>query len=106
MNGVGKKIKGYREAAGLKQEELAEIVDLSPNHLSAIERDVKTPKLETFIRIVNALNVTADEILVDVIDNGIKTRYTQIEERLSALPQTEQKKIMRILDTMIEEAKN
>lgn len=106
MNGVGKKIKEYREAAGLKQEELAEIVDLSPNHLSAIERDVKTPKLETFIRIVNALNVTADEILVDVIDNGIKTRYTQIEERLSALPLKEQKKIMRILDTMIEEAKN
>lgn len=106
MNGIGKKIKEYREAAGLKQEELAEIIDVSPNHLSAIERDVKTPKLETFIRIVNALHVTSDEILVDVIDKGIKIQYTQIEERLSGLPLKEQKKMMRILDTMIEEAKN
>lgn len=106
MNGIGKKIKKYREAAGLKQEELAEIIDVSPNHLSAIERDVKTPKLETFIRIVNALHVTSDEILVDVIDKGIKIQYTHIEERLAGLPLKEQKKMMRILDTMIEEAKN
>ena len=44
----------------MKQEELAEYVNLSPNYMSAIERGAKIPRLETFIRIANALNVPSD----------------------------------------------
>lgn len=35
--GIGYRIQKYRERIGLKQEELAEKVDLSCNYLSAIE---------------------------------------------------------------------
>ena len=82
MQGIGKRIQKSREAAGLKQEQLAEMVDLSCNYLSAIERDVKTPRLDTFVRIINALNVSADEILMDVLEVGTKTRCTQLEEKM------------------------
>ena len=68
VTGVGRRIQKYREKMGLKQEELAERVDLSCNYLSAIEREVKTPKLSTLIRIVNELGVSADEILEDEPD--------------------------------------
>ena len=90
MQGIGKRIQKSREAAGLKQEQLAEMVDLSCNYLSAIERDVKTPRLDTFVRIINALNVSADEILMDVL--------------MKHLPAKEKNKILRVLEVMIEEA--
>ena len=39
VKGMGKAIRRYREEAGITQERLAELVDISTNHLGAIERD-------------------------------------------------------------------
>lgn len=49
LKAIGVRIKEAREAKGFTQEQLAEIVGLSPTHMSVIERGVKAPKLETFI---------------------------------------------------------
>ena len=56
---IGRRIKEAREKKQLTQEQLAELVDLSPMHVSVIERGVKLPKLETLINIANVLNVSA-----------------------------------------------
>ena len=48
---VGRRIKTARERKKLTQEQLAEMVNLSPMHVSVIERGVKLPKLETLINI-------------------------------------------------------
>ena len=55
--GIGYRIQKCRESKGIKQEDLAERVELSSNYLSAIEREVKSPKLGTLIRIINALGL-------------------------------------------------
>ena len=39
MIAIGSKIKEARERAHLTQEELAEIIDISPTHMSVIERE-------------------------------------------------------------------
>ena len=52
---IGRRIKTARENKRLTQEQLAELVDLSPMHVSVIERGVKLPKLETLINIANVL---------------------------------------------------
>lgn len=44
VKGMGKAIRRYREEAGITQERLAELVDISTNHLGAIEREVKTDR--------------------------------------------------------------
>ena len=67
---IGSRIKAARERAHLTQEQLAEIVDISPTHMSVIERSVKTPKLDTFVRIANALGVSADALLQDVVEHA------------------------------------
>ena len=46
---IGRRIKAARERKGLTQEQLAEMVDLSPMHISVLERGAKPPKLETLI---------------------------------------------------------
>lgn len=42
VKGMGKAIRRYREEAGITQERLAELVDISTNHLGAIERGENT----------------------------------------------------------------
>ena len=46
---VGRRIKAAREARHLTQEELAARIDISPTHVSVIERGTKIPRLDTFV---------------------------------------------------------
>ena len=81
LKSIGKKIQMRREELGMRQEELAEYVSLSPNYMSAIERGVKIPRLETFIRITNTLNTPADLLLVDVLKTGNEIKASSLSER-------------------------
>lgn len=104
MKGIGTRIKAGRVAAGLTQERLAEKVGISSTYLSAIECNVKEPKLATFIKIANAIGASADDLLADVLNVKQYEQYIEREERIRKLPLKEQNKIYRILDVMIEEA--
>ncbi len=64
---VGKRISLYRDRAGLTQVALAEKIGCTPQHISAMERGVKTPTLETFVAIANALQARTDLLLQDVL---------------------------------------
>lgn len=44
LKAIGRRIKAAREAKGLTQEALAELVNLSPMHVSVIERGYKPTK--------------------------------------------------------------
>ena len=63
--GLGARIQFYRAQADMTQVELAEIIGCTPQHISAIERGVKTPKLETFAEICTALKVPPNLLLCD-----------------------------------------
>ncbi len=60
---VGKNIQQAREQAGYTQEELSELLDLSPNHLSAIERGASGVTLETLEQLCKLLRVSADDLI-------------------------------------------
>ena len=66
---VGKRIGQLRKRRGLSQLMLSEMIDRSPTHLSYIETGAKSMSLETFVRIANALNASADELLIDLLNN-------------------------------------
>ena len=60
---IGKRIAEIRKARHISQMELAEMTDLSISYISHIETAKKKPSIETLIKIVNALNITMDELL-------------------------------------------
>ena len=68
---VGMVIQRYREKKGLSQEVLSSFADIGRTHLSAIERGVRKPTLETFFRISEALGMNASE-LMKAIEDEIK----------------------------------
>ena len=60
---VGKIIQEYREKRGLSQEVVSGLADIGRTHLSAIERGVRKPTLETFFKIADALDIKASDLM-------------------------------------------
>ena len=98
---VGKRIKEYRSAKQLTQEELAESINITPHYLSAIERGVNQVRLEKLVEIINELGCTADDLLVDVIHNGYEKKKTILSEMIAELPQSEQQRIIEVVETLV-----
>ena len=99
---IGARIKAARERVHLTQEQLAEIVDISPTHMSVIERGVKTPKLDTFIRIANALGVSADALPQDGVEHANDSIMAELSVRIGRLPQKEQNRILNAIRALTE----
>ena len=60
---AGKIIQEHRENKGISQEVLSGLADIGRTHLSAIERGIRKPTLETFFRISQALEVRPSDLL-------------------------------------------
>ena len=99
---IGRRIKAAREKKQLTQEQLAELVDLSTMHISVIERGVKLPKLETLINIANVLDVSADVLLQDVINNRAEIFSSEVSTLMNKLPQEDQQRVLAALRSFIE----
>ena len=102
MTAIGIKIKEARDLAHLTQEDLSEIVDISPTHMSVIERVVKTPKLDTFVKIIKALNLSADALLLDGVDQLNDSIVTELSMRIGRLPQKDQERILNAIRALTE----
>lgn len=64
---IGMRIKKIRKSRKITQDRLSELSGISPQHLSQIESAKTKLSLPTLINICNALNVTADKLLCDVL---------------------------------------
>lgn len=61
---MGNRIKVRRRELKIKQAELAEMLDISNNHMSGIENGKQKPSLDTFVDLCRHLNVTPDYLLL------------------------------------------
>ena len=102
---IGKRIKSAREKKGLTQEQLAEQVNLSPMHISVIERGNKLPRLETLINIANVLDVSADTLLQDVVNNQIKLHTSEASNLIAQLSREDQRRVQAALHSFVESTK-
>ena len=63
---VGRVIQEYREKKGLSQEVVSGFAAIGRTHLSAIERGVRKPTLETFFRISDAMGIRPSELMAAI----------------------------------------
>ena len=102
---IGKNIRKYRLMKKLRQEDLAEKAGLTANYIGMVERGEKIPSLETFIKILNTLGVSADMVLSDVLDNGYTIKNSMLNEKLEKLAPEDRNRIYEVIDTMIKQSK-
>ena len=67
---IGSRIRAERTNQKISQEKLAEIVDVGTTHISHIETGNTKMSIKVFIAIINALNLSADELLRNHINKA------------------------------------
>ena len=80
---LGQRIREQRKEKGWTIEQFAERVELSANYVGDLERGVKIPKLETFIRIVEVLDVSADVLIRDSVASASHVADDELCKKLS-----------------------
>ncbi len=97
---IGENIKKYRKAKGFTQKELAESVGVAAITIQQYERNVREPKMDTVVRIAQALGISVADLygscITDFVERSAQERTTEAQrERQTALH-----KIDRILGEM------
>lgn len=98
---LGIKIKEARIQKGYTQEKLAETAGIGPVYLSEIERGVKMPSLKLFIKIIDALEISADYVLRDEISTGKEYVFDEVTEKLADLTPKQRKAAVAIIDAFV-----
>ena len=101
---IGKNVRKYRLMKKLRQEDLAEKAGLTTNYIGMVERGEKIPSLETFINILNALGVSADMVLSEVLNTGYTVKNSMLNEKLEKLTPEDRDRIYEVLDTLIKQS--
>lgn len=97
---IGSNIQTARERAHYTQEELSEIIGVTPNHLSAIERGASGASLETIERLCKIFGVSVDYIFFGEQENS--DFADQIASQLSRVNPKYYPEIQKIYTTLIE----
>lgn len=100
---IGQKIKEAREQAHITQSELAKVIGLSTHYVSALERGIKTPKLETFVAIAKVLGVSTDWLLQSELGSTVNILVSDVSATMSKLPEDTQIRILRAIRAFSDE---
>lgn len=99
---LGKKLRDARQQKDYTLQALAEIADISSVYLGEIERGLKMPSLNIFIKLIEALDVSADRILRDELTSGKEYIYDEITQKLKNLTPKQRKTAADILDAYLQ----
>lgn len=106
LQSIGENLKKYRMQKHITQDALAEKAGLSKNYISQIELGNKNPSVESLIKIINAIGVSADLILSELVDESYSAKVSVLYDKIKELPVENQKFICNIVDAMFFEFKN
>ena len=102
---IGIKIREARKQKGLTQQMLADAVGISEMYISQIERGMKMPSLNLFIKIITALDISSDYVLRDALPSGKDFVYEEVAELLDGLTPKQRRGAIDILDAYIQSLK-
>lgn len=97
---IGARIKHAREAAELTQEELAELVDLGPKNISAIERGAVGVSIASLCRICEVLKISSDTLLFDATEKMSEAEL--LTDRLARLSPEQFAIVKAVLNKLLE----
>lgn len=94
---LGKRIKAARKRRGLSQMALSEVLDCTPNHLSYIENGNRGMSLARFVQLANALDTSADELLIDSLDHAAEAIDHEFSSIMADCDEYEKRILLSIL---------
>ena len=98
---LGQRLRQIRQEKGYTLQSLAGTAGIGNVYLSEIERGLKMPSLNSFIRIVEALEVSADGVLRGELSSGKEYIYDEITQKMQGLTPKQRKAAVDILDAYL-----
>lgn len=97
---VGQRVRKFRKAYGLSQEELAEKVGISTTHMSHIETGNTKLSLQVLVDLSLALEVKTDELLFDHIPSDKGDCTAEIARLIDSCSAVEAKLLKEIISSV------
>ena len=97
-NNIGTVLQEYRLKNNLTQNQVAEITDLEPRHISQIERGFSKGSIDTLLKLCNAYHITPDIVLYDLLNNETKNSVSIYEENFKKLTIKDKDTVLHIID--------
>ena len=98
LRGIGQRISNRRRQLKMTQEQLAYLMDVSPQMISYAEQGHKAIRPENLIKLCAALEVSADFILTG---QASAPEYERIAGKLSKLSEKELQLVESIIDSCL-----
>lgn len=97
---IGNKLLAIRKKAGMTQSEVAEAANLSDRTYADIERGTVNMRIETILKICEALQITPDVILTE--DNpGFSYKLGELLERLNNCTESQKETALELLSVYL-----
>lgn len=92
---IGKRIQQRRKQLSLTQEQVAEMMNVSVQMISNLERGNKAIRIDNLVNLSNILNISTDYILTG---KETITDLSALTERIQSLTEKEQQMIELLID--------
>ncbi len=100
---IGLRIRKLRKQKFWTQEKLAEKADIAPDYLCRIELGKKHPSLKSVLLIANALNITVDDLLIDVQKKNVSDFKKEETSLLAGCTEKQRHFVMTVCHNIKEE---
>jgi len=106
MKKVGEGIRHFRKQRGLSQEDLAHKAQIHESYIGKLERFEKTCSVEVLAKVTDALGVSLVDFFRYIqpeVGAGGDTALGQIVDRLRGRSTAEQKKVLKVIDAVLDD---
>jgi len=97
---IGQRIRKYRKAYSLSQEQLSDKVGISATHMSHIETGNTKLSLAVLVKIADALSVQTDALIYDAPEVNRTAMAEEISDILSSCKPNELKIITDVIKSL------
>ena len=98
---IGNKLLSIRKRMGMTQAEVAEAAGRSDRTYADIERGSVNMRIETILRICNALHITPDEVLTEETSVA-SVRQSELMDRLNACNPKDRETALQLLTVYLQ----
>lgn len=99
---IGRRIKDHRKAKGLKQSDIAEMLNVSVSYISQIERGVEEVSLKRLDEIAIVVGATLDSLVSDVNADSENYLVSEIASKINPLPPNDRKRLVAVIDAYVD----
>lgn len=108
MQGFSERLRLLRQARGVTQVRLAELLGITPRSYNRWERGGNAPQLEMLVKIADVLQVSLDELVgrrEQTNEVSIKNHALhELVQRLDELPDADQQALILVMDGLIKKS--